>query len=76
MQAKEPTNEIVRTYFEDFLFIMDKKEAVAEIEKGAKEKWQREFGCCQRRRIKYRKCSRRLRVGTALGKNIGITLPC
>ena len=42
-QAKEAANEMVGADPEDFPITMDKKEAVAEIKKNVKEKWQRKF---------------------------------
>ena len=42
-QATEAANEMVGADPEDFPITMDKKEAVAEIKKNVKEKWQRKF---------------------------------
>ena len=41
--AKEAANEMVGVEPEDFPITMDKKEAVAEIKKNIKEKWQRKY---------------------------------
>ena len=42
-QAKEAANEMVGADIEEFPITMDKKEAVAEIERNLKDKWKRKF---------------------------------